>query len=511
MIPVSEGWKRAHKEKFLPETYIQIYSSVTEPGLQQEAVSSANQEESYSNAPGITSTVTVDREKYNTLEHNFWGLDGSFGYYNGNPSNPGYVTDVLSGEDAAFTALPTITLTFSSVHIALIPGVTITWTETFSEWASRFRITAYNGDSMIASTTVEDNTEPISQVWMDLVNYDKLVIEVLAWSHPQHRARVARVFLGIQVIYTKNDLLSYSHSQSVCLLSAVLPKNEIVFSLRNEDSRWNPENPVGTERYLMERQEVYVKYGMLVDGKKEWIDAGHFWLSGWNAPANGIEATFTARDLIEFMSEKYAGITSGTLYDIALAAFQQANLPLTERGEVRYVLHDCLKGHETSFTGENTIAEVLQKIAHMSCCIFYQDRYGIMRMEPHTEILSDYEINQDNSYTHPEMEMSKPLKAVEVSYGDNQRYTLPVGSSGEVQTVHNDFVRSEADAHSVAEKTARILRSRTTYTGEFRADPRLDVLDMVTLRNKYSDHPAMILSIEYSTTGGGFKGKYSGR
>jgi hypothetical protein len=250
---------------------------------------------------------------------------------------------------------------------------------------------------------------------------------------------------------------------------------------------------------------------MLVNGKKEWIDAGHFWLSGWNAPANGIEATFTARDLIEFMSEKYAGITSGSLYDIALAAIQQANLPLTETGGVRYVLHDCLKGHETSFTGDNTIAEVLQKIAHMSCCIFYQDRYGILRMEPPTEILSDYEINQDNSYTHPEMEMSKPLKAVEVSYGDSQHYTLQVGTSGEVQTVHNDFVRSEEDAHSVAEKTARILRGRTSFSGEYRADPRLDVLDMVTLRNKYSDHPAMILSIEYSTTGGGFKGKYTGR
>ena len=94
-VSVSDGWKAAHKERLLPETFIELSYSVTEPGLQQAASSSANMEASYSNAESLTSTITVDREKYSNLEWNFWGLDGSFSYLDGTPQNPGYVSNVF--------------------------------------------------------------------------------------------------------------------------------------------------------------------------------------------------------------------------------------------------------------------------------------------------------------------------------------------------------------------------------------------------------------------------------
>ena len=511
MITVSEGWKEAHKQFLLPETFIEISYSVTEPGLQQEASASANMEEHYSNAQSLTSTLTVDREKYGALEWNFWGLDGSFGYFDGHPENPGYVSSALSEEDASFAALPTMQISFAGLHTMLIPGVTITWSETFDEWAARFRVLAYSGSRLIAEKLVEDNTSPLSQVWLDLQGYDKLVIEVLKWSHPQHRARVARVYLGIRTIYTKDDLLGYSHKQSVDLLSATLPKNEIVVRLRNEDSRWNPENPSGAERYLMERQELNVKYGMTVNGITEWIDGGHFWISSWSTPANGIEASFTARDVVEFMNEKYTGPTSGTLYTIATAAFQQAQLPVAESGMARYYVDSSLRNDSTTITGENTIAEVLQKASHMACCVLYQDRNGVIRIEPRGSELSDYRIRRDVSYSHPEFEISKPLKAVEVRYGEEGTYLLPVSASGEVQTVNNDFITTQEVAERVAEETAAVLQGRKTISGEFRADPRMDPLDIVTVESKFATNPVVITEIEYSTTGGGFHGKFAGR
>ena len=511
VVSVSDGWKAAHKERLLPETFIELSYSVTEPGLQQAASSSANMEASYSNAESLTSTITVDREKYSNLEWNFWGLDGSFSYFDGTPQNPGYVSNVLSGKDSAFTALPTIQISFLNKHTELIPGITITWSQTFTEWATRFRITAYDGSTKVAEKLVEDNTEPLSQVWIDLQGYDKIIIEVLEWSHPQHRARVTRVYLGIRTIYTKNDLLGYSHTQSVDLLSAALPKNEIVFRLRNEDSRWNPENPTGAERYMMERQEVSVKYGMTVNGVTEWIEGGHFWLSGWSTPANGIEASFTARDVLEFMNEKYTGPVSGTLYAIATAAFQQANLPTTEEGTVRYWIDSRIGQYSTTIEGEHTIAEVLQKVAHMACCVLYQNRNGIMRLEPRGESLADYEITQDLSYSHPEFEISKPLKAVQVGYGENESLTLAVNTVGEVQTVDNDFIQSQGDAQRVATATANILKGRKTISGEYRADPRLDALDTVVVESKFATNPVVLSEIEYSTTGGGFIGRFTGR
>ena len=118
----------------------------------------------------------------------------------------------------------------------------------------------------MAQVTASNNTMPISQVPMDIENFDSIVIEILEWSLPYRRARVNDVFVGLRRIYSKNDLVSYSHTQSVDLLSAALPSNKVTFSLRNDEAQWNPDNPMGMERYLLERQLVKVRYGMTVDG-----------------------------------------------------------------------------------------------------------------------------------------------------------------------------------------------------------------------------------------------------
>jgi hypothetical protein len=39
----------------------------------------------------------------------------------------------------------------------------------------------------------------------------------------------------------------------------------------------------------------------------------------------------------------------------------------------------------------------------------------------------------------------------------------------------------------------------------------LEALDTVTVQSKYAENRVAITDIEYSTTGGAFKGKYSGR
>lgn len=147
----------------------------------------------------------------------------------------------------------------------------------------------------------------------------------------------------------------------------------------------------------------------------------------------------------------------------------------------------------------------------MACCVLYQDRNGTMRLEPRNMQISDYEISQDISYSHPEFEISKPLKAVEVGYGEDESFILPVNSTGEVQTVDNNFIQSEADAQRVAEATAALLKGRKTISGEYRADPRMDALDIITVQSKFATNSVVISEVEYSTSGGGFHGKFTGR
>ena len=516
MINVSEGWIEAHKGTLLPETFIEVTYMASEPGLQQEARAECNLETAFSEGMTLTSTLDRGSEKYNSLEWNLWGLDGSFTYFDGSPVSPGYVTANLSGEAAAFDALPTITLSFLGVHTALIPGITIKWSEAYEEWASKFRVTAFNGTQPLAQQVVSSNTGTTMQVWFDLSNYDKIVIEVLEWSHPYRRARTASVYLGIHTVYLKEDLLSFSHTQSVDLLSATLPKNEITFVLRNEDERWNPDNPVGAERYLLERQEIAVRYGMDVDGTVEWIEGGRFWLSAWNTPANGLEASFTARDILEFANEEYTGPLSGNLYSMANAAFAQMNLPILADGRDRYFVSGTLGAYSTDLT-EGTgsqsykISDILQMIAHMGCCVIYQTRDGVMHIEPRVVLVSDYWVDRNNSYSHPEFTISKPLKAVVVDYGDNQKITLSNSNSGEVQTISNAMIQTQNDAVRVGQAAVNLLTGRKTISGEYRADPRMDVLDMIAVQSKYSTNDVVVTDVTYTTTGGAFRGRFTGR
>ena len=104
-------------------------------------------------------------------------------------------------------------------------------------------------------------------------------------------------------VYTKG--YGFEHSQTAAV--SALPKNSITFKLRNDDSRWNPDSPQNENMYLLNQQEIHLRYGMDINGQVEWIDGGGgiFWLDEWNTPNNGIEASFTARDGFTFMNQDY--------------------------------------------------------------------------------------------------------------------------------------------------------------------------------------------------------------
>lgn len=217
MLTVSDGWKAAHGEMLLPETFIEINYRISEPGLQESAEMSVSDPAAFSELPDTHESAS---EKYSTLEWNAWGLDGSFEYFDGSPNTPGYVTDVLSGVDTAYSTIPTITINFDSVRTSIIPGVTIYWSEAFDEWATSFKITVYNGANVVAETTVTDNTSHVSSVWLDFQNFNRIVVQVLEWSLPYRRCRTMCVIVGVDATYRKSDLLSFNHSSSVDLLSA---------------------------------------------------------------------------------------------------------------------------------------------------------------------------------------------------------------------------------------------------------------------------------------------------
>lgn len=115
------------------------------------------------------------------------------------------------------------------------------------------------------------------------------------------------------------------------------------------------------------------------------------------------------------------------------------------------------------------------------------------------------------SYKYPEIELSKQLKDVIVEYGDGERLVMPIGDSGEEQTVKNPLIASHEQAEAAAYDAYYGLVRRQTVKGEYRADPRLDALDIVSVESNFGEiHPVVLTEIKYSYTGS-FKASYVGR
>ena len=503
MIAVSDNWKAIQNEAFLPESFVEVTYWITEAGAQGLASESNNGAMFYSDHNEIVSTENKEFQKYATLENNLWSLDGSF--------------DILPDKDpygdtgyVAESDFPMVTIMFPSVRTQLVPGVTIVWSETYGEYATRCRVTALNGTVIVASEEFSNNSVR-STFPLPISNYDRIYIEIIDWLVPDHRPRIERFYLGAMEIYTKSELVKYSHTQTVDLLSTELPKNQIVFSLDNSSDIWNPDNPVGNVRYLMDRQEVSVRYGYKLPTGIEWIPAGTFWISEWDTPHNGLEATFTARDLLEFLDVPYSGPKSGSLYDIAIAALTQEELPVTAAGEPRYVVDESLKLITTDFSDDDTsytAAVVLQMVANAGQCVLRQTRDGILRLVRFVRQLSDYKIGQNVSYTHPERVMTKPPQYININDG---LWVENIANAGEVVSIFNPLIANEENATHVGRWASAVLRSRNLIKGSYRPDPRLDALDIISVESKYnSGFVAAVTEITYEYNGA-FRGQYVGR
>lgn len=317
--------------------------------------------------------------------------------------------------------------------------------------------------------------------------------------------------VGKSLIFYKDDIIRFSHKQSGSLLSAELPKNYIEFSLNNSDGRWNPSNPEGLYKYLSDRLLIYVRYGFDINGVIEWIPGGAFLLSEWSTKQNGYEASFVARDILECMIDvSCEQVPVGSIANAIDSAVSLVELP--PFGEVIYAdgMNDYSIVDDES-RSSLTVAEVIQKSANATRSIIYQRRgWFHLYVQPHDNSDTEYTIPLKLSYAYPEIEFSRQLKAIEVKYAGDKKATLNVGTTGEVQTLDNDFISTEDQAFEVAEWVSKNLRSRKKISGEWRGDPRLDVFDVVWVETKYGVREKVILTDVNLSFTGAFKMTYTG-
>lgn len=423
MINVSAGWIQNQNEYLTSESFIKISFKISDPEASTDATIDSDDKIWFSDVQETMNGEEKSIVPYATLEHNIWLLDGSKQLLPDSSSaldNTSYVGSSLSQNNGLFTNNPIINISFTEIHDITIPAISIVFDEITGEYAKDFKVHIYSINTLKETLVITDNKNVKVIVQSDIKDYDQIQIEIVKWCLPSRRVRINEIFLGIVKEFNKKDLTSFSHSQEADPIGASTPKVEMDFSIDNTDNVFNPDYEEGLYKYLARKQELIVQYGYKINGNIEYINAGKFYLSEWESPQNGLEASFVARDLLEFMGDNYifgnySPNTPVTLYDLAEDVLTKANLPTNEDGSKKWVLSDVLRNYSTNAPLPIcTYAECLQYIAQAGCCVLFYDRAGNLHIEPISNVASDYQINRFNSYSFPEVTLQKILKNVNV-------------------------------------------------------------------------------------------------
>lgn len=510
----SQAWLDKFNDTLVPEEFVEISYNSTEPGVQEDATASATAQVPFGNIENTTKELDRVLTKYATGETNLHVLDGSFRLLPDSVpyADAGFISQTLVSDSSH----PRIILSFGSVHTRAVPGLTVVWSSMMNEWAAKFKLTAYKGTAVVSTITVSNNRSVYSETEWEIYGYDSIAIDILEWSIPNRRARIEWIMVGLHKVYSKKDLVSYTHTSSRDPISAQLPKDSIEFSLDNSQKTWDAINPRGMFRYLYERQEVDVRYGMDVDGETQWINGGKFYLSEWSVPSNGLEASFTARDALEFMmTSNYTGRKTGTLYQMCYDALETlpSNVP-------SFYISEELKEYSTDISSEKTSyknSDILQLAANAAGMALYQTRDGHIRIErvnltaeEGTEV---YEIPVINNFQWPEISFAPRVKNVSCNV-NGKEHLYPEGSNAEgvTQTVSNELLTEAMlvkSKNSITEAYA-MLANRKKVELEYRASPHIDAFDHVEFNHNFGYASSVFVTESKYQYTGCFKGTISG-
>lgn len=369
---------------------------------------------------------------------------------------------------------------------------------------------------------------------------------------------------------TKSGLLNVELNLESDLLSFGLPDDSLTFEIDNVDGRWNPDNPTGDYASLSGTTKVelsagfatipnplyphtglYPNVGLHPRGANsasiEWKKIATMFIAERDTPQNGITATFTARNILQFMTAKYVPDDDRLISEpIGVSTLMQdafakgiSGVPTLQRPKLHIVgldrdagvilpykvekNGDVIISYEYDF--DYSCAEIIQLVANAFCCIIRCDENGDVWVEKANSELSDYFIDQFVSYQNSEYQMQPILKMVDMQGREDGltdkkwNYLAEDITDGEVQSISNPFIQSSEGAMAVGQWVNSVMGKRkvgdgytngATISGEYRADIRLQPTDVITNRNKYATNRVSISRVHY-TYSGAWHGEYEGR
>lgn len=380
-------------------------------------VENQDQYTSYSEFPTVFTKNDIGN-MYATYEQDFWKADGSMYFLPRSPTNY-RKNGLITGDLFASNLLIEFSFEYGASDIR---GLTIQFGHNYP---TEFTVITSDGaEYQFENDSDKFETEQVFE------NTSSLILRINNMNVPNNRVRIYYVKFGLGLEYDNEWIINTESSSMLSAINESLPEVNFSVTLKNEDQRFNADNPASEINFLETGQKISVMYGYEVnEGNIEWMQLHSLMVSEWSA--NDTQATIKAVDRFKFMSDNYY---KGKYYENGISLYDLAELVFVDAGieSVDYYLDSYLNEVVVHNPLPNiTHNEALQIIANAGRCIMDYDRYGRIRI--YSAFIPEYTVSSDNEeyYSNVENVLADTEKIHYASYtqnfwkADGSMYFLP--------------------------------------------------------------------------------------
>ena len=388
--------------------FLKVKFNIVDPETNPDL--SSNSEEIFSDLDNIKETTIPQSKNYATLEKNFWLLNDSQPIYGSEELEQTYVSSYMSDKNCLFSDKACITLT-SSVYLTTL-GLTMVFDSIDKNYAKKLKVKAYRDSTMIMDKDYTLSSYSDRLIFADneeLVRWNKIEIYFIESSLPYRRIRVNQLLFGIMETYTDENLISAESKEKTTMINSELPTHTFKFTIDNMNKLFNPDNPQGWYRYILQQQPISYEWGyQLDDGTIEWILGGKMLLTG-SVEIGENQVSFSTTSLINYLTKVYKkGVynSSGrSLYDLAVDVLEDSNIDSSQ-----YNLWSGLKSIKTDAPLPKLEArQLLQIIATTGNCILFTNRENVINIQPFNYVLNLDGMSYDFITSNPVVKVQSEL------------------------------------------------------------------------------------------------------
>ena len=388
--------------------FLKVKFNIVDPETNPDL--SSNSEEIFSDLDNIKETTIPQTKNYATLEKNFWLLNDSQPIYGSEELEQTYVSSYMSDKNCLFSDKACITLT-SNVYLTTL-GLTMVFDSIDKNYAKKLKVKAYRDSTMIMDKDYTLSSYSDRLIFADneeLVRWNKIEIYFIESSLPYRRIRINQLLFGIMETYTDENLISAESKEKTTMINSELPTHTFKFTIDNMNKLFNPDNPQGWYRYILQQQPISYEWGyQLDDGTIEWILGGKMLLTG-SVEVGENQVSFSTTSLINYLTKVYKkGVynSSGrSLYDLAVDVLEDSNIDSSQ-----YNLWSGLKSIKTDAPLPKLEArQLLQIIATTGNCILFTNRENVINIQPFNYVLNPDGMKYDFITSNPVVKVQSEL------------------------------------------------------------------------------------------------------